>query len=198
MQSLSSPPRAAAASSFFSTPLACSLSSMHAPRPSLFISASSAGAPTQRLAGAPFNCCRRRCRLGLRSTSSTSTSSSPSPILSVCRAGLKLTESFDAHLYIDDNEKREALFSRLSDPNFCAQVSLETTRATKRVEFTGKVFTPVPWSPSTPKGMPAEYEEFAEDTDNYIVINVPPTLTFKANVLGKRVCAIYKKVGDAE
>lgn len=68
----------------------------------------------------------------------------------------------------------------------------------KAVEFTGKVFTPVPWSPTTTKGMPQEYEEFAEDTENYIVINVPPTLTFKANVLGKRVCAIYKKVGDAE
>jgi hypothetical protein len=46
--------------------------------------------------------------------------------------------------------------------------------------------------------MPAEYEEFADDPETYIVINVPPTLTFKANVLGKRVCAIYKKVGDAE
>jgi hypothetical protein len=53
-------------------------------------------------------------------------------------------------------------------------------------------------SPATPKGMPAEYEEFADDPETYIVINVPPTLTFKANVLGKRVCAIYKKVGDAE
>jgi len=115
----------------------------------------------------------------------------------VVRAGLKLTESFDAGLPLDD-ERREALFSRLSDPGFCAQVSLETTRATKAVELTGKVFTPVPWSPATPRGMPAEYEELAEDTDNYIVINVPPTLPFKANVLGKRVCAIYRIVGDAE
>ena len=165
--------------------------------------------------------CRRR-RLGLfRSTSSSSSSSStssssrsPPPLSSLlvrstsssspsrsllvlCRAGLKLTESFDASLPLDD-ERREALFSRLSDPNFCAQVSLETTRATKAVEFTGKVFTPVPWSPGTPKGMPAEYEEFANDAENYVVINVPPTLTFKAKVFGKRVCAVYRIVGDAE
>lgn len=149
------------------------------------------------------NCLRRR-RLGLfvRSTFSSSSSSSPSSRRGALarvrvRAGLKLTESFDASLPLDD-ERREALFARLSDPGFCAQVSLETTRATKAVEFTGKVFTPVPWSPATPKGMPAEYEELAEDTDNYIVINVPPTLPFKANVLGKRVCAIYRIVGDAE
>ncbi len=75
------------------------------------------------------NCCRRRLGLPLCS----STSSSPSPSLLVCRAGLKLTESFDASLPLDD-EKREALFSRLSDPNFCAQVSLETTQATKVVK----------------------------------------------------------------
>ena len=137
---------------------------------------SSATAPNHPLVG---NCCRRRLSSDL-----------------LCRAGIKLTESFDASLPLDD-EKREALFARLADPNFCAQVSLETTQATKAVEFTGMVFTPVPWSPSTPKGMPKEYEEFAEDTENYIVINVPPTLTFKAKVLGKRVCAIYKKVGDA-
>lgn len=144
--------------------------------------------------------CRRR-RLGLvRSTSPPSVErggSRGASLACVVRAGLKLTESFDASLPLDD-EKREALFARLSDPGFCAQVSLETTRATKAVEFTGKVFTPVPWSPATPKGMPAEYEEFAEDAENYVVINVPPTLPFKANVLGKRVCAIYKIVGDAE
>ena len=150
--------------------------------------------------------CRCR-RLGLaRSTSSSSSSPSRSPPppsgrgrrgAPACRAGLKLTESFDASLPLDD-EKREALFSRLSDPNFCAQVSLETTQARKAVEFTGKVFTPVPWSPATPKGMPAEYEEFAEDAENYVVINVPPTLPFKAKVVGKRVCAIYRIVGDAE
>ena len=157
---------------------------------------SSATAPNQLVGN-----CRRRRLAGLVLLRSSTSSSSPSPSppppsLLVCRAGLKLTESFDASLPLDD-EKREALFARLSDPNFCAQVSLETTQATKAVEFTGKVFTPVPWSPTTTKGMPQEYEAFAEDTENYVVINVPPTLTFKAKVLGKRVCAIYKKVGDA-
>lgn len=88
--------------------------------------------PRSSKAPNPLPDCRRRRLLG-----STSTSTS-------CQAGLKLTESFDAHLPLDD-EKREALFSKLSDPNFCAQVSLETTQATKAVEFTGKVFTPVPW-----------------------------------------------------
>jgi hypothetical protein len=140
--------------------------------------------------------CRRRGPPRFRSSSSlTSTPSSPS--LLICRAKLKLIESFDANLPLDD-EKREALFLRLSDPGFCAQVSLETTKATKAVEFANMVFTPVPYSTATPKGMPPGFEVFANDTENYVVINVPPTLTFKANVLGKRVCAIYKIVGDAE
>lgn len=94
-----------------------------------------------------------------------------------------------------------SLFSRVLFPQkkkLKKPFSFKLDSFQKAVEFTGKVFTPVPWSPTTTKGMPQEYEEFAEDTENYIVINVPPTLTFKANVLGKRVCAIYKKVGDAE
>lgn len=112
-----------------------------------------------------------------------------------CR--VKLTESFDAHLHLDD-QQRDALFAALSDPSFCARVSLEATGARKAVAFDDKIFEPVPWSPATKKGMPPEYEAFAEDKENYIVINVPAPVTFKANVLGKRCCAIYRIIGDAK
>lgn len=64
-------------------------------------------------------------------------------------------------------------------------------------EFTELLFQPVPWSPFTKKGMPQvrhpsaepfcirflqEFEIYLEDP-NYTVINVPPTVMFKAKVL---------------
>ena len=141
--------------------------------------------PTDLLSHGSTTACRRRRPSDLLSLGSTT----------ACR--VKLTESFDAHLHLDD-EQREALFALLSAPEFCARVSLEATRATKQVEFDKKVFVPVPWSPATKRGMPLEYEVYAQDRDNYVVINVPAPITFKANILGKRCCAIYRIVGEAK
>lgn len=46
------------------------------------------------------------------------------------------------------------------------------------VEYTRMIFQPVPWSPTTKKGMPAEFEKYNEDPD-YVFINIPPNFMFK-------------------
>ena len=91
------------------------------------------------------------------------------------------------------------LDARLGDPGFRAQVSLEAARGAP-VEYTGYAFTPVPYGPSTPRGMPPEWEAYAEADSGHVVVNVPPTLPFKAGmgkdgVPGSRVCAIYRVTG---
>jgi hypothetical protein len=57
-------------------------------------------------------------------------------------------------------EQQEALTVFLSSPDFCRQVFANSGKATAEnkststTEFTGLLFQPVPWSPSTRKGMP--------------------------------------------
>jgi hypothetical protein len=64
-----------------------------------------------------------------------------------------------------------------------------------QVEFTGLLFQPVPYSQSTPKGMPAEFEQYYASTA-HAIINVPPNFMFKAKVFKpSRLCAVYRKVG---
>ncbi|CAI5501972.1 unnamed protein product [Closterium sp. Naga37s-1] len=64
-------------------------------------------------------------------------------------------------------------------------------------EFTGELFTPVPWSPTTRFGMPQELEKYNDDKDNYIIINVPPNFMFKAQIFKpSRLCAIFKVLRD--
>ena len=62
-----------------------------------------------------------------------------------------------------------------------------------QLNFTEMLFQPVPWSPSTRKGMPAEIEVFHDDPD-YAIINVPPNFMFTAKIFRpSRLCAIFKK-----
>ena len=61
-----------------------------------------------------------------------------------------------------------------------------------RLEYTGILFQPVPWSVQTKKGMPVEYEKYLEDPQ-YVFINVPPNYMFKAKIFKpSRLCAIFK------
>lgn len=55
------------------------------------------------------------------------------------------------------------------------------------------LFTPVPWSPATTRGMPREFEKYHDDS-NYATINVPPNFMFQAKIFKpSRLCALYKK-----
>jgi hypothetical protein len=97
------------------------------------------------------------------------------------------------------DEVRDILYALLKDPAFGATVAQQGGfEEGASTEFTGMLFMPVPWSPSTRKGMPAEYERFQESPD-YVVINVPPTFMFKANCFKPtRLAAIFKRAGAAD
>lgn len=48
-----------------------------------------------------------------------------------------------------------------------------------QVEWTGVLFPPLPWSPTTKKGMPQDIEERYHGKPDYTIINVPPVFMFK-------------------
>jgi len=105
-------------------------------------------------------------------------------------ARLKILNNFDSN-FILDPEARENLFSLLTTESFLNQVASQSQCQT--VEFTELLFQPVPYSMATPKGMPAEFEQY-HNSDDYIIINVPPNFMFKAKIFNpSRLCAIYRK-----
>jgi hypothetical protein len=104
---------------------------------------------------------------------------------------LKIVDNFDGNFTLEPNAK-ETLFELLKNDNFLHQIK-EQLQA-ERVEFTELLFQPVPYSQQTPKGMPAEFEPY-HNSDNYVIINVPPNFMFKAKIFNpSRLCAIYRKL----
>ena len=106
-------------------------------------------------------------------------------------ARLKIVNNFDSSFVLDP-EARDILFSSLTSEIFLTQVAEQIQ--CKLVEFTELLFQPVPYSTATPKGMPAEFEQY-HNHDDYIIINVPPNFMFKAKIFKpSRLCAIYQKI----
>lgn len=102
---------------------------------------------------------------------------------------LKIVENYDSSFVLESNQ-REVLFSLLKDQSLLDQIS----KHGEKIEFTELLFQPIPYSPNTPKGMPIEFEQYY-DSEDYIVINVPPPVMFKAKIFQpSRLCAIYRKV----
>ncbi|MEC4985868.1 MAG: hypothetical protein SAJ37_13720 [Oscillatoria sp. PMC 1068.18] len=104
---------------------------------------------------------------------------------------LKVVENFDASFTLTP-EAKETLFDFLKNEKFlqqiCQQVKVE------KVKFTELLFQPVPYSVTTPKGMPAELESYYNNED-YAIVNVPPNIMFKAKIFKpSRLCAIYQKL----
>lgn len=106
-------------------------------------------------------------------------------------ARLKIINNFDSSFVLDPDAK-ETLFQLLSHETFLNQVAGQVQ--CQSVEFTELLFQPVPYSTATPKGMPPEFEKYHE-SDDYIIINVPPNFMFKSKIFQpSRLCAIYQKV----
>ncbi|MBW4540866.1 MAG: hypothetical protein KME43_17195 [Myxacorys chilensis ATA2-1-KO14] len=104
--------------------------------------------------------------------------------------GLKIVEAFDGSFSLDPQAKA-TLFELLNSEAFLGQIGQEFQG--NRVEFTGLLFQPVPYSTATPKGMPAEFEKFHESAE-HVIIHVPPNFMFKSNIMKpSRLCAIYRK-----
>ena len=105
--------------------------------------------------------------------------------------GLKIVKNFDTSFTLN-SEARDILFSLLTNKAFTEQISQKLHEA--EIEFTDLLFQPVPYSQHTPKGMPAEFEKY-HNSDEYIIINVPPNFMFQAKIFKpSRLCAIYRKV----
>lgn len=104
---------------------------------------------------------------------------------------LKIVQNYEADFTLEPTVK-EILFSLLTNESFLQQVSQQAQSSS--VEFTEILFQPVPYSLSTPKGMPAQFEQYHNNED-YIIINIPPNFMFKAKIFNpSRLCAIYRKL----
>lgn len=104
---------------------------------------------------------------------------------------IKIVEHFDSSFSLD-TEAKAALFNLLQGEAFIKQISAQMH--CELVEFTQLLFQPVPYSSATPKGMPAEFQQYHE-SDDYIIINVPPNFMFQAKIFKpSRLCAIYRRV----
>ena len=105
--------------------------------------------------------------------------------------GLKIVESFDDSFSLEP-EAKMSLFKLLQGESFLQQISQQAQG--DRVEFTELLFQPVPYSSTTPKGMPIAYHPYHESKD-YLIINVPPNFMFAAKIFKpSRLCAIYRRV----
>ncbi|NEO30320.1 MAG: hypothetical protein F6K36_07730 [Symploca sp. SIO3C6] len=106
-------------------------------------------------------------------------------------ARLKIIDNFDSSFVLTPEAQSE-LFSLLKNPTFLKQIATQAT--CQQVEFTELLFQPVPYTTTTPKGMPAEYEHY-HNSDDYVIINVPPNFMFKAKIFKpSRLAAIYRKI----
>ena len=104
----------------------------------------------------------------------------------------KIIQNFDTSFTLEP-QAQETLFNFLQAESFIQQICQQSKFG--KVEFTKLLFQPVPYSLSTPKGMPAEFEKYNE-SDEYVIINVPPNFMFTAKIFKpSRLCAIYKKIG---
>jgi hypothetical protein len=106
-------------------------------------------------------------------------------------AQIRIVESFDTSFTLSP-EAKAALFELLRGEVFLGQLIAQLQ--CKSIEFTELLFQPVPYSASTPKGMPSEFEPYFESADHAIV-NVPPNFMFKAKIFSpSRLCAVYRLI----
>jgi hypothetical protein len=104
---------------------------------------------------------------------------------------IRIVEQFDASFTLKPAEQ-EALFALLKGEAFLSQVSAQFQG--RAVGFTKLLFQPVPYSSTTPKGMPAEFEPYYH-SEAHTIINVPPNFMFQAKIFNpSRLCAVYRLV----
>lgn len=103
---------------------------------------------------------------------------------------LKIKRDYDSRFELQP-DAQNTLFQLLQSEAFLSQVCQQLS--CDSVEFTEKLFQPVPYSTATPKGMPAEFEQY-HDSDDYAIINVPPNFMAQAKIFKpSRLCAVYRK-----
>ncbi|MBW4550153.1 MAG: hypothetical protein KME35_03425 [Aphanocapsa sp. GSE-SYN-MK-11-07L] len=104
-------------------------------------------------------------------------------------AHLRIIQDYDSSFSLNP-EAKQALFTLLNSEAFLKQIAEQLTCA--KVEFTELLFQPVPYSTTTPKGMPPVFEQYHQSPD-YAIVNVPPNFMFTAKVFSpSRLCAVYR------
>jgi len=104
-------------------------------------------------------------------------------------------ENYDGSFALSD-EVSSALSTMLLDASLSAVVAKQANCG--MAEYTGELFQPVPFSKGTPHGMPAEMEKY-HNKDGFCIINVPPTIMFKARCSNPaRLCAVFRVFGEAD
>lgn len=103
---------------------------------------------------------------------------------------LKIVDEYNSSFTLTP-EARSTLFTLLTSETFLKQIGQQAN--CDRIEFTELLFQPVPYTPTTTKGMPVEFEQYHNSPD-YIIINVPPNFMFQAKIFQpSRLCGIYRK-----
>ncbi|BDI15720.1 hypothetical protein ANSO36C_15220 [Nostoc cf. commune SO-36] len=106
---------------------------------------------------------------------------------------LRIVQNFDGSFTLEA-QAQETLFNLLTSVAFVNQICQQL--GCKQLKFTELLFQPVPYSLTTTKGMPAEFEHYHE-SNGYAIINVPPNFMFSAKIFKpSRLCAIYQKVDN--
>lgn len=120
------------------------------------------------------------------------TTPTPAPAPARLTMGVRAVPSYDGSFELAD-ETRAKLVEQLGDPAFLRQVAANS--GAEEAEFLGVLFQPVPYSPGTPRGMPADLSHHLDDPHS-VVINVPPPFMFAARCFKPpRLCAIYRRSG---
>jgi hypothetical protein len=104
---------------------------------------------------------------------------------------IKIVDNFDASFTLEP-DAQTALFQSLSSEAFLRQITSQSQCS--NVKFIEKLFQPVPYSASTPHGMPTDFEPYFRSSD-YVIINVPANFMFHAKIIKpSRLCAVYQKI----
>jgi hypothetical protein len=104
---------------------------------------------------------------------------------------IKVIEGSEGDFAINQNS-RSILFELLTGEKFIQQVADQSN--CQSIVFTKILFQPVPYSLSTPTGMPGELEQYHQ-SPAHLIINVPPSFMFAAKIFQpSRLCAIYQRI----
>jgi hypothetical protein len=104
---------------------------------------------------------------------------------------IKIVDNFNGSFTLEP-AAQTALFQSLSSEKFLQQITGQAQCSA--VKFIEKLFQPVPYSASTPHGMPADFEQYF-NSPNYVIINIPANFMFHAKITNpSRLCAVYQKI----
>ncbi|GBF99986.1 hypothetical protein Rsub_12713 [Raphidocelis subcapitata] len=115
----------------------------------------------------------------------------PAPRLPVARS-IRGIASVDGSVLLDD-VSREMLTWGLSTPEFLADAAAASGLPQgASLRFTGALFQPIPWSPTSRYGMPQEFEVY-RDKSRYMIVQIPGKMILDAMVKGiPRICAVLE------